>query len=260
MTVPAMRSGLQKKDRLWVIMTSCALFVWSVQVTAQTKAEAKAKTEAKEGSVHAATSEAGEGKKSDEKVPASEAEVVEEGAADGEKPAVEDGGETDKSVENANASDDRPDKSAQDVKSVAPDTEVTESKDDAEERESATVAVSNDDVSSAGVDENEDGDLVKGHAPNDTAMSVWIAGSISAASIVLGTVFGFVAIDKENSFNESPSASLADEGETFSIIADAFFGLALVGVVAGGDLVFRGRLSSRRWRRRFFILAGAYCG
>jgi len=62
---------------------------------------------------------------------------------------------------------------------------------------------------------------------------VWATAGVAAGSLVTGTIFGFLALNEESAFHETPTEAIADRGETYALVADAFFALAVVsGVTA----------------------------
>lgn len=61
----------------------------------------------------------------------------------------------------------------------------------------------------------------------------YVAYGTGAAGLVLGAIFGGLTLVKKGEFDRSPTAEAADQGETFSHVADAGFALALVGAAVG---------------------------
>lgn len=62
---------------------------------------------------------------------------------------------------------------------------------------------------------------------------VWVTTAIAAVGLVSGTVFGFLALSAQSDFDAMPTADAADRGETFALIADLSFGVAIAaGVTA----------------------------
>jgi tetratricopeptide (TPR) repeat protein len=71
--------------------------------------------------------------------------------------------------------------------------------------------------------------------PVDTGPSagVWVTTAIAGVGLVTGTVFGFLALSAQSDFDSAPSADAADRGETFALVADLAFGVAIAaGVTA----------------------------
>ena len=60
---------------------------------------------------------------------------------------------------------------------------------------------------------------------------VWVTTGLAAASLVGGTVLGFMALSREADFDDEPSEDTADEGERFALFADVLFGLAAVSAI-----------------------------
>jgi len=58
----------------------------------------------------------------------------------------------------------------------------------------------------------------------------WVAVGIAGAGLATGTVFGFLAMDRQSDFDDNPGTDAQDEGERFSLVADIAFG---VGIAAG---------------------------
>ena len=72
----------------------------------------------------------------------------------------------------------------------------------------------------------EEGETPDEQQHSDLSVAVWTATGIAAASLVTGTVLGFMAFSREAEFEDSPRAETADQGERFALFADVFFGLA----------------------------------
>ncbi|AKF05590.1 Thiol-disulfide isomerase [Sandaracinus amylolyticus] len=71
--------------------------------------------------------------------------------------------------------------------------------------------------------------------PADTGPSagVWVTTAIAGVGLVTGTIFGFLALSEQSDFDAMPTADAADRGETFALIADLSFGVAIAaGVTA----------------------------
>ena len=57
--------------------------------------------------------------------------------------------------------------------------------------------------------------------------------AIAGVGLVTGTIFGFLALSEQSDFDAMPTADAADRGETFALIADLSFGVAIAaGVTA----------------------------
>lgn len=62
---------------------------------------------------------------------------------------------------------------------------------------------------------------------------VWVTAAIAGATLVGGTVLGFLALSAQSDFDSNPSHETADRGQTFALIADLSFGVAIAaGVTA----------------------------
>ncbi|HJL02562.1 MAG TPA: PEGA domain-containing protein [Polyangiaceae bacterium LLY-WYZ-15_(1-7)] len=61
--------------------------------------------------------------------------------------------------------------------------------------------------------------------------AVWVTSGIAAATLVGGTVLGFMALSREAEFDDEPSADKADQGENFALFADVLFGVAAVSAI-----------------------------
>ncbi|MGF1469801.1 MAG: PEGA domain-containing protein [Sandaracinaceae bacterium] len=68
--------------------------------------------------------------------------------------------------------------------------------------------------------------------PEGPSTGVWILTAISGVGLVTGTVFGFLALSEQNSFDANPRSSTADRGEAFALAADIGFGVALTAGIA----------------------------
>ena len=62
--------------------------------------------------------------------------------------------------------------------------------------------------------------------------AVWALSSVAAASLVAGTVLGFLALTEESEFDDVPSESTADKGERYALFADIAFGVAAVTAIS----------------------------
>jgi len=65
----------------------------------------------------------------------------------------------------------------------------------------------------------------------DPSAGVWVFAGIGAATLIAGTVFGFLALSEQSNFDTEPSLDTADRGETFALIADIGFGVAAASVI-----------------------------
>lgn len=60
----------------------------------------------------------------------------------------------------------------------------------------------------------------------DPSAGVWATAGIAAAGLISGTVFGFLALSEQSSYDSDPQADTADRGEAFALVADISFGVA----------------------------------
>ncbi len=60
---------------------------------------------------------------------------------------------------------------------------------------------------------------------------VWVTTGLAAASLIGGTVLGFMALSREADFDDAPDEDTADEGERFALFADVLFGVAAVSAI-----------------------------
>lgn len=67
---------------------------------------------------------------------------------------------------------------------------------------------------------------------DDPSAGVWVLAGIGAATLIAGTVFGFLALSEQSNFDSQPSEDVADRGETFALVADISFGVAGASVIA----------------------------
>jgi len=72
------------------------------------------------------------------------------------------------------------------------------------------------------------GDGDEGGGPS---AAVWIAAAIGGASLVAGTVLGFLALSEQSDFDAMPTEATADRGERLALFADVAFGVAAVAVI-----------------------------
>lgn len=72
----------------------------------------------------------------------------------------------------------------------------------------------------------------EGGGSSDPSAGVWVFAGIGAATLIAGTVFGFLALSEQSNFDTMPSNDTADRGETFALVADISFGVAAASVLA----------------------------
>ncbi|MDQ3032389.1 MAG: PEGA domain-containing protein [Myxococcota bacterium] len=84
------------------------------------------------------------------------------------------------------------------------------------------------DVEGEGGAEGE-GEAIEPAPPVDSGPStgVWVTTAVAGVGLVTGTVFGFLALSAQSDFDASPTADAADRGETFALVADLAFGVAI---------------------------------
>lgn len=71
-----------------------------------------------------------------------------------------------------------------------------------------------------------------GGGSSDPSAGVWALAGIGAAGLISGTVFGFLALSEQSTFDNAPAHDVADRGETYALIADISFGVAVAGAAA----------------------------
>lgn len=81
-------------------------------------------------------------------------------------------------------------------------------------------------------DEAEDEAEAEDEVPTDAGQggpspAVWVTTAIAGVGLVTGTVFGFLALSAQSDFDSAPTTSSADNGETFALVADLAFGVAV---------------------------------
>jgi tetratricopeptide (TPR) repeat protein len=62
---------------------------------------------------------------------------------------------------------------------------------------------------------------------NSPSVGVWVTTAIAGVGLVTGTVFGFLALSAQSDFDAMPTGDAADRGETFALVADLAFGVAI---------------------------------
>lgn len=76
------------------------------------------------------------------------------------------------------------------------------------------------------------------------SVGVWVTTAIAGVALVTGTVFGFLALSAQSDFDSNPTADTADRGETFALVADLAFGVAIAAGVTAIVLYATDRPSS----------------
>jgi len=64
-------------------------------------------------------------------------------------------------------------------------------------------------------------------AKKRSMVPAYVTAGVAGAGLILGTVFGIMAIDAQNRYNDDPSSALADEQERNALICDMSFGVAV---------------------------------
>lgn len=68
----------------------------------------------------------------------------------------------------------------------------------------------------------------------------YVTLGIAGAGVVLGTVFGVMALGAKSDFDDDPTTENADDAERAALIADMSFGVALTFGITGAVLLFSG--------------------
>jgi hypothetical protein len=92
-------------------------------------------------------------------------------------------------------------------------------------------------------------ELAKEREDRTIRKAVIATGSIAAASLVTGTVLGFVALKKERDYRDDPSARTADQGERIALFADLSFGLAALSAITSFTLFMTNKNKRKRERQ-----------
>lgn len=79
--------------------------------------------------------------------------------------------------------------------------------------------------------------------------AVWVTSGIAAASLVGGTILGFMSLSRQAQFDEDPMSSTADEGERFALFADVLFGVAAVSAITAIVLFLTRKTPEERQER-----------
>jgi hypothetical protein len=66
--------------------------------------------------------------------------------------------------------------------------------------------------------------------------AVIATGTISAATLVAGTVLGFLAVKKEQDYRDNPTERTADQGDRLALFADLSFGVAALSAITSFTL------------------------
>lgn len=60
-----------------------------------------------------------------------------------------------------------------------------------------------------------------------------VAFGVGGAGLVLGSIFGALALDASSDFDETPATTHADRAERLALVSDASFGVGVVGTLTG---------------------------
>jgi hypothetical protein len=93
-----------------------------------------------------------------------------------------------------------------------------------------------------------DAQLLKDKQDKTIRRAVIATGTIAAAALVTGTVLGFVAVKKEQDYNDNPSARTAGQGERLALFADLSFGLAALSAITSFTLFMTHKNKRKRER------------
>lgn len=66
---------------------------------------------------------------------------------------------------------------------------------------------------------------------SDVPVGAFVAGGVGAAGLISGVVFGLLALDAQSEFDTNPTDDTADKGETYALVADISYGVAIAGAV-----------------------------
>jgi hypothetical protein len=77
------------------------------------------------------------------------------------------------------------------------------------------------------VDAAADESATSATVSGDPSTGVWVTTGVAGVGLVTGTVFGFLALSAQSDFDVNPTADTADRGETFALVADLAFGVAI---------------------------------
>ncbi len=80
---------------------------------------------------------------------------------------------------------------------------------------------------SSAVDAAADENAANATTRGEPSTGVWVTTGVAGVGLVTGTVFGFLALSAQSDFDVNPTAEIADRGETFALVADLAFGVAV---------------------------------
>lgn len=90
-----------------------------------------------------------------------------------------------------------------------------------------------------------------------TSPAVWVAASAGGVGLVLGTVFGLMALSDASAYDQSPSLELYDRTRTNALVSDVGFGVAVLSAAIGVIVYFADRGSSSERPNRALLRAPA---
>jgi tetratricopeptide (TPR) repeat protein len=67
--------------------------------------------------------------------------------------------------------------------------------------------------------------------------ALWVTGSIGAAGLIAGTVFGILALKEHSKFQDNPTAATADKGERYALFSDIGFGVGAMALITAAVLL-----------------------
>jgi hypothetical protein len=78
--------------------------------------------------------------------------------------------------------------------------------------------------------------------------AVWVAASTGGVGLVMGTVFGLMALSDASAYDQTPTRELYDRGRTNALVSDIGFGVAVLSAAVGVIVYFADRGSAERPR------------
>ncbi|MFO0626355.1 MAG: hypothetical protein U0325_12150, partial [Polyangiales bacterium] len=78
--------------------------------------------------------------------------------------------------------------------------------------------------------------------------AVWVAASTGGVGLVMGTVFGLMALSDASAYDQTPTRDLYDRGRTNALVSDIGFGVAVLSAAVGVIVYFADRGSAERPR------------
>lgn len=71
--------------------------------------------------------------------------------------------------------------------------------------------------------------------------AVWVAASAGGVGLVMGTVFGLMALSDASAYEQTPTRELYDRGRTNALVSDIGFGVAILSAAVGVIVYFADR-------------------